>query len=145
LALCAGAYDALRVLPASRRTLNNGKVAVVTYRPTGTAKTLFALRPNVFPPWDDPIRIRLGFGIDGASFQRYLTEVASTLRALAAEAGVPVAGPPPARRTAQLQPAQAGRRVQLGRPDTALSATNPGRGLAVGAMGTTGAATVGNR
>jgi hypothetical protein len=50
LALCAGAYDALRVLPASRRTLNNGRVSVVTYGPTGTAKTLFALRPNVFPP-----------------------------------------------------------------------------------------------
>jgi hypothetical protein len=94
LKLCAGAYDALRVLPASRRTLNNGKVSVVTYGPTGTAKTLFALCPNVFPPWDDPIRILLGYGSDGASFQRYLTEVASTLRALAAEAGVPVAALP---------------------------------------------------
>jgi hypothetical protein len=94
LALCAGAYNALRVLPASRRTLNSEKVAVVTYGPTGTAKTLFALRPNVFPPWDDPIRMRLGFGSDGTSFQRYLTEVASTLRALAAEAAVPVAALP---------------------------------------------------
>jgi hypothetical protein len=36
----------------------------------------------------------LGFGTDGASFQRYLTAVASTLRALAAEARVPVAALP---------------------------------------------------
>jgi hypothetical protein len=91
---CAEAYDALRVLSASRRTLNSGRVSVVTYGPTGTAKTLFALRPNVFPPWDDPIRILLGFGKDGASFQRYLTEVASTLRELAAEAGIPVTALP---------------------------------------------------
>jgi hypothetical protein len=81
-------------LPASRRTLKNGRVAVVTYGPTGTAKTLFALRPNVFPPWDDPIRILLGFGKDGTSFRRYLTEVGSTLRDLAAEAGIPVAALP---------------------------------------------------
>jgi hypothetical protein len=94
LELCAGAYDALRVLPASRRTLSSGRVSVVTYGPTGTAKTLFALRPNVFPPWDDPIRILLGFGKDGASFQRYLTKVASTLRELAAEAGIPVTALP---------------------------------------------------
>jgi hypothetical protein len=94
LELCAGAYDALRVLPASRRTLNSGKVSVVTYGPTGTAKTLFALRPNVFPPWDTPIRRLFGLDGDGASFRRYLTEVASTVREVAAEAGIPVAALP---------------------------------------------------
>jgi hypothetical protein len=91
LELCAGAYDALRVLPASRRTLNSGKVSVVTYGPTGTAKTLFALRPNVFPPWDTPIRRLFGWNGDGDSFRRYLAEVAGTLREVADEAGVPVA------------------------------------------------------
>jgi hypothetical protein len=91
LAMCAGAYDALRVLPASRRTLSSGKVSVVTYGPTGTAKTLFALRPDVFPPWDTPIRRVFGWNGDGDSFRRYLAEVAGTLREVAEEAGVPVA------------------------------------------------------
>jgi hypothetical protein len=91
LELCAGAYNALRDLPASSRTLRTGRVSQVTYGPTGTAKTLFALRPNVFPPWDTPIRKLFGVGRDGASFKRYLTDVASTLREVASEAGTPVA------------------------------------------------------
>jgi hypothetical protein len=40
------------------------------------------------------VALGAGFGNDGASFQRYLTEVASTLRALADEAAVPVAALP---------------------------------------------------
>jgi hypothetical protein len=94
LALCADAYDALRDSPASSRTLQTGRASQVTYGPTGTAKTLFALRPNVFPPWDEPIRRLLGFGQDGASFRRYLTDVASTLREVASEAETPVAALP---------------------------------------------------
>lgn len=31
----------------------------VKFGATGAAKTLFALRPNVFAPWDEPIRVRL--------------------------------------------------------------------------------------
>jgi hypothetical protein len=67
---------------------------VVTYGPTGSAKTLFALRPMLVPPWDDPIREALGFIGDLGSFRVYLTGVAEQLRSVASEAGVPVSALP---------------------------------------------------
>jgi hypothetical protein len=66
------------------------RTSAVTFGPTGAAKTLFALRPEAVPPWDDPIRRRLGANGDLGSFRRYLLDVATQLRSLAAEARVPV-------------------------------------------------------
>lgn len=87
---CAHAYDGLRGLTASHRPLSGGRSSVVTYGPTGAAKTLFALRPNVVPPWDAPIRATLGFSGDLESFRVYLTRVAEQLKSLALEADAPV-------------------------------------------------------
>src|SRR6266487_893859 len=94
LDLCADAYDALRVSLASHRTLKSGRLTPVTYGPAGAAKTLFALQPNVFPPWDDEIRRRLRFSKDATGFRRYLTEVVDTLRELSSEAVLPIAALP---------------------------------------------------
>jgi hypothetical protein len=91
---CARAYDALRAQAASYRTLPSGKNSRVTYGATGAAKTLFALRPNVIPPWDDPIRAALRASGDLGSFRVFLTNVSSQLRSLAAEAGRPVSDLP---------------------------------------------------
>ena len=90
----AKAYDALRNRVASYRTLVGGRRATVTFGATGAAKTLFALRPNAVPPWDDRIRAALGHSGDLGSFRVYLTDVAEQLRSLAQEAGVPVASLP---------------------------------------------------
>ncbi|MEX1172423.1 MAG: hypothetical protein WEG56_07405 [Chloroflexota bacterium] len=91
---CAAAYDALRTRQAGLRRLARGRASSVTYGPTGAAKALFALRPNVFPPWDDPIRGYFRYGPDAASFGAYLTTVAGLLREISAEAGVPVSALP---------------------------------------------------
>jgi hypothetical protein len=99
---CARAYDVLRAQAASYRTLPGGMSSRVTYGATGAAKTLFALRPNAIPPWDDPIRAALKANGDLASFRVYLTSVSTQLRALAAEAGRPVSDLP----------------VLVGRPDS---------------------------
>ena len=86
---CFEAYEALSAMLASRRTLPDGKTSSVTFGPTGAAKTLFALRPLLVPPWDEPIRKRLER--DGVrSFRAYLAKVAEQLRSLSLEAGVPV-------------------------------------------------------
>jgi hypothetical protein len=90
IALWARAYDALRNCRASLKQRATGPAFDVTFGPTGAAKTLFALRPNIIPPWDDPIRAARGWGLDAAAFATYLTDTADQLRGLAAEAGVQV-------------------------------------------------------
>jgi hypothetical protein len=90
LELALGAYDALRVSVASQRRLGTDSSADVTFGPTGAAKTLFALRPEVFPPWDDPIRVHGGYGADASGLLGYMLDVARSLHELSAEAGVPV-------------------------------------------------------
>lgn len=90
LELAADAYGALRDCHASLKQRATGPAFPVTYGPTGAAKTLFALRPNVFAPWDEPIRIECGHGLEVADFLAYTTNVADSLRSLSAEAGVPV-------------------------------------------------------
>jgi hypothetical protein len=88
--VCANAYEALRDCRAAVKQRPGGPDFYVTFGPTGAAKTLFALRPNAFAPWDDPIRDARGWGPDGLSFQHYLTEAADQLRGLAIEASVSV-------------------------------------------------------
>ena len=52
LASAGLAYDALRAAPAARRSVKGTDVDVA-FGDTATAKLLFAIRPQVFPPWDD--------------------------------------------------------------------------------------------
>lgn len=90
LSECVAAYDALKECPASLKSRPGGRTSTVRFGPTGAAKTLFALRPNLVAPWDEPIRAAKGWGPDAASFQSYLREVAKQLRDLSAAAGVQV-------------------------------------------------------
>lgn len=54
------AFDNLVQRKASMRRNKSRNESVVTVGRTGAAKILFAIRPNVFPPWDEPIREQLG-------------------------------------------------------------------------------------
>jgi hypothetical protein len=94
VALCAAAYDALRDCRASVKHRASGHAFSVSYGPTGAAKTLFAIRPNIFAPWDDRIRKARGWSPEAVSFEAYLNDTADELRRLAAEAGVSVSAVP---------------------------------------------------
>jgi hypothetical protein len=87
--LVAGrAYEALRGRPAARRSVKDTDVDV-SFGDTAAAKALYALRPRVFPPWDE--RIRLSFGPPGgsAAYLRLLRLSAAALDGLARRLGVP--------------------------------------------------------
>jgi hypothetical protein len=88
--LCGASYEALRDCAASVKRRRSGTTFTVTFGPTGAAKTLFALRPNVFAPWDESIRAAMGWDHGAASFRKYLCESATALRALCSEAGIDV-------------------------------------------------------
>jgi hypothetical protein len=92
--LSAAAYEALTVSRASFRLLPSGRSVPITFGATGAAKTLFALRPNIFPPWDEAIRTEIRLAGVASSFREYLTVVADQLRQLAIEAEVAVAALP---------------------------------------------------
>jgi hypothetical protein len=81
------AYAALASLRAASRAGATGDVAV-TFGDTAAAKALFALRPNAFPPWDEPIRRAFGTArADGALFARYLEATADAVRGAGARLG----------------------------------------------------------
>ena len=90
----AVAYEALSKELASRRKQRNGTLSLVHFGATGAAKSMFAIRPKIVAPWDDPIRKALGYDESATSFAAYLSDVATSLKALAAEAGTAVAGLP---------------------------------------------------
>jgi hypothetical protein len=48
--------------------------------PVGTAKTLFALRPNLFSPWDTPIYSKLNLEGNGAGYVNYLFKIQNDLK-----------------------------------------------------------------
>jgi len=89
--LIGHAYGDLRARQAGTRTRRNGLISHVEYGPVGAAKTLFALRPNLCPPWDDYTQSRLGFDRSAASYARYPHHVRTQLQAVAAQAGVAIA------------------------------------------------------
>jgi hypothetical protein len=85
------AYDDLRMRQAGRRRLIDGSPSRVTYGPVGAAKTLFALRPNICPPWDNYTLRELGLGYSGASYCEYLRLVLSNLKTVSIQAGIQIA------------------------------------------------------
>lgn len=70
-------------MPAAGRTTTSGEIEV-SFGDTAAAKTLFAIRPEAVPPWDEPIRLAFGWGpIDAERFERFLLTVRDTIRGLA--------------------------------------------------------------
>ena len=93
LALAGQAYDAMRTTPAAHRTVR-GRELDVGFGDTATGKLLFALRPQVFPPWDEAIRLAFGRPGGGDAYARLLRLSAAALDGLARRLAVPVGGLP---------------------------------------------------
>ncbi len=70
----AGAFDDLRGRTASKKVYVDG-LRKVTFGPTGAAKILYFLRPNLSVPWDGPIRKELGYGESGEEYVRFLLHI----------------------------------------------------------------------
>jgi hypothetical protein len=81
----AEAYGDLKGRRASMRVGPSGPIPVA-FGPTAAAKVLHALRPNAFPPWDDPIRTHLGYDGSRNSYGQFLSSVQKNIRRLEEEA-----------------------------------------------------------
>ena len=79
------AYGDLERRRASMRLTKSGPIAV-TFGPTAAAKVLHALRPKAFPPWDDPIREKLGYDRSPESYRNFLSSVQGDVQRLEEEA-----------------------------------------------------------
>jgi hypothetical protein len=108
----ATAYGELAAAAAAFRARKAGPVAV-HFGPTAGAKALYAIRPNAFLPWDDPIRVALGLG----GKRRRLPAVPRARRGSTASIGgasrLRRARSPHQTGPAHLQPGQARGRVPL--------------------------------
>ncbi|RZT06254.1 hypothetical protein SAMN05216319_4519 [Duganella sp. CF402] len=71
-------FDALAQKQAARK-LGRNRDFDVSVGPVGAAKTLFALRPNLFSPWDTPIYEGLNLKNDGAGYTDYLFKIQNEL------------------------------------------------------------------
>jgi hypothetical protein len=89
------AYDALRAAPAAGRSLKGREIDVV-FGDTAAAKVMFAARPQVFMPWDDPIRLAFGWWGGGAAYVQLLRLASSALEGLASRLAESVADVPEA-------------------------------------------------
>jgi hypothetical protein len=85
LTLSARAYGDLSGRRACLRE-RAGQQVPVTFGPTGAAKILYALRPEVFPPWDTSIRHGLGFDGSWGSYRRFLVCVKARIEEVFADA-----------------------------------------------------------
>ena len=54
----------------------------VLFGDTAAAKTMFVVRPEVFLPWDEPIRLAFGWTGGGASLPDFLTDVSTAILGL---------------------------------------------------------------
>jgi hypothetical protein len=63
----------------------DGHEIAVRIGPVGAAKTLFALRPNLFSPWDTPIYNELNLEGDGSGYIAYLSSIQTELKDLRTE------------------------------------------------------------
>ena len=89
------AFDQLSQWPAASRRRAKG-VSEVRFGPTAAAKTLWAIRPNAFAPWDDPIRDALGFSFNDSAYRSYMEQVARHLRGFVERFSIPLDDLPPA-------------------------------------------------
>jgi hypothetical protein len=87
LVVAGEAYEALRDRRAARRSVKDTDVDV-SFGDTAAAKALFALRPRVFPPWDEVIRLSFGRPGGGAAYVRLLRLSAAALDGVARRLGV---------------------------------------------------------
>jgi len=62
----------------------DGNEIDVRIGPVGAAKTLFALRPNLFSPWDTPIYNELDLEGNGSGYVVYLSKIQTELKGLRA-------------------------------------------------------------
>jgi hypothetical protein len=76
------AYSGLLVRTASYRGKAKSRITV---GPAGTAKILFALRPNALMPWDDPIRAKFGWDGSARSYRDHLLMARGWLNELSSE------------------------------------------------------------
>ncbi|MEO6998831.1 MAG: hypothetical protein ABI112_12175 [Terracoccus sp.] len=83
------AYDALRTAPAAGRSRKDREIDVA-FGDTAAAKAMFATRPQVFLPCDEPIRLAFGWQGGGAAYRDLLRLSASALDGLARRLEVPV-------------------------------------------------------
>ncbi|PTD94875.1 hypothetical protein C9439_00090 [archaeon SCG-AAA382B04] len=74
-------YAELAQKTASRKK-RNGDLLSISVGPTGASKILFALRPEVFVPWDIAIRKGLGYNDDSSSYVNYLKQAKSLIESL---------------------------------------------------------------
>jgi hypothetical protein len=83
LAALGRAYAALARSPAVLRASGRGDVPV-SFGDTAAAKALFAIRPQVVPPWDEPMRRAFGWGrVNAAEYATFLAAVREALIGLA--------------------------------------------------------------
>jgi hypothetical protein len=82
-------YDALRDAPAAARSLKDRDIDVA-FGDTAAAKVMYAVRPDVFLPWDAPIRQAFGWHGGGAAYAELLRLSRSALLGLARRLAVPV-------------------------------------------------------
>lgn len=85
LETAAQAYGDLKDRHASIRMLKSSAYPV-TFGPTGAAKVLYALRPDAFLPWDDPIREHFGYDGSTDSYREFLSSVQKEVGDLQGEA-----------------------------------------------------------
>ena len=74
-------FDELRLTYAS----TDKRGVIKTVGPVGAAKTLFALRKNTFPPWDNPIIDKFEFSKNGEGYTNYLLQTKEELQILKTE------------------------------------------------------------
>jgi hypothetical protein len=89
LMVAGQAFDALRASPAAARSVNGRDIAV-TFGDTAAAKAMFAIRPQVYLPWDAPIRLALGRPGGGVAYANLLRLAAAALDGLAGRLAAPV-------------------------------------------------------
>ena len=70
----ARVFDSLSTRIAAKRT-RKGRVVPVSFGPTATSKSLFALMPHALPAWDEPMRKAFGYDGDGESYVEFVKDI----------------------------------------------------------------------
>lgn len=70
----ARVFNSLSNRIASKPT-KKGKAVRVSFGPTATSKSLFALMPGALPAWDEPMRKAFGYDGKGASYVKFVKDI----------------------------------------------------------------------